>query len=97
MRKLLYRIRVWNYWRKRSLNTKLHKLLVLFGLRHSPTFTFATFGNYLVHNRKTRSHNTREIDICEFVEKICGVRLLDYQKEMLKKYATILKDSNIEG
>lgn len=28
----------WNNWRKHSLNTPLHKLLVLLGLVYSPTF-----------------------------------------------------------
>lgn len=30
----------WNKWRKRNRNSKLHKLLVLLKLAHSPTFKF---------------------------------------------------------
>lgn len=35
---MLKRFIIWNYWRKNNLNTKLHKLLVLFNLTNSPTF-----------------------------------------------------------
>ena len=38
MKKLILHIRLWNSWRKRSLNGKFYKLLVLFGLANSPTF-----------------------------------------------------------
>lgn len=34
------RIRVWNMWRKNNLNGSIHKILVLLGLRTSPTFDF---------------------------------------------------------
>lgn len=36
--KLINHIRQWNHWRKRCLNGPVHKVLVLFGLVHSPTF-----------------------------------------------------------
>lgn len=36
--KLINHIRMWNNWRKRSLNGPVYKVLVLFGLVHSPTF-----------------------------------------------------------
>ena len=32
------RIRRWNKWRKRSINSKIYKLCVLLGIIHSPTF-----------------------------------------------------------
>lgn len=32
------RFKLWNEWRKRSLNGPVYKLLVLLGLAHSPTF-----------------------------------------------------------
>lgn len=35
-------ISMWNEWRKHNTNSKFHKLLVLLGLRHSPTL--ACFG-----------------------------------------------------
>lgn len=38
MTKFLQRFRVWNEWRKSNCNHPLHKLLVLLGLRLSPTF-----------------------------------------------------------
>lgn len=38
MTKFLQRFRIWNEWRKSNCNHPLHKLLVLLGLRHSPTF-----------------------------------------------------------
>lgn len=38
MKKLILHIKLWNSWRKRSLNGKFYKLLVLFGLANSPTF-----------------------------------------------------------
>ena len=37
---MIKHIRRWNEWRKRCLNSKWHKLLVLFGLRYSPTLHF---------------------------------------------------------
>lgn len=33
-------IRRWNIWRKNNLNGPIHKLFVLFGIIHSPTFAF---------------------------------------------------------
>ena len=38
MRKAIKHIKEWNIWRKRSLNGKMYKALVLFGICHSPTF-----------------------------------------------------------
>lgn len=35
---MLERLRVWNIWRKCNANGWLHHVLVLFGLRVSPTF-----------------------------------------------------------
>lgn len=35
---MLKHIKRWNKWRKHNRNSKLHKLLVLLGLRKSPTF-----------------------------------------------------------
>lgn len=37
MNRLIKHIRRWNKWRKNCMNTKWHKLLVLLGLRKSPT------------------------------------------------------------
>lgn len=36
---IINHISVWNEWRKHNTNSKFHKLLVLLGLRHSPTLT----------------------------------------------------------
>ena len=38
MSKVIKRVKAWNYWRKRSLDGKMYKVLVLFGLCHAPTF-----------------------------------------------------------
>ena len=35
---MIKHIRRWNIWRKGCLNGPVHKVLVLFGLRKSPTF-----------------------------------------------------------
>lgn len=35
---MVKRFKLWNRWRKNSLNNWTHKLLVLFGLVESPTF-----------------------------------------------------------
>ena len=35
---MIKHIRRWNIWRKKCMNGKIHKLLVLVGLRWSPTF-----------------------------------------------------------
>ena len=37
--KIIKHIRRWNIWRKRSMNGLVYKLLVIFGLRKSPTMT----------------------------------------------------------
>lgn len=37
MNKLIKHIRRWNLWRKNCMNSKLHKILVLFGVIKSPT------------------------------------------------------------
>lgn len=31
-------LRLWNEWRKHNINSKIHKILVLLKVRHSPTF-----------------------------------------------------------
>lgn len=38
--KIIAHFKMWNRWRKCSYNSVFHKLLVLFRLRHSPTFQF---------------------------------------------------------
>lgn len=35
--RMIHHIKVWNRWRKRSLNSKMYKFLVLIGLAKSPT------------------------------------------------------------
>lgn len=35
---MIKHIKVWNKWRKKSLNSKIYKLLVLLGISRSPTF-----------------------------------------------------------
>lgn len=37
MKKLIRHIKRWNKWRKRCGNSTWHKILVLFGIRKSPT------------------------------------------------------------
>lgn len=39
MKNLIKHFRRWNIWRKCSLNNKLYKFLVLFGVIKSPTMT----------------------------------------------------------
>lgn len=38
LKRIARHVRRWNKWRKRNLNNKLHKFLVLIGIIHSPTF-----------------------------------------------------------
>ena len=35
---MINRIKIWNVWRKKNLNNKFYKILVLFGIAISPTF-----------------------------------------------------------
>lgn len=35
---MIRHIKVWNRWRKRNLNNKFYKFLVLLGIAKSPTF-----------------------------------------------------------
>lgn len=37
MKNLIKHFRRWNIWRKRNLNGRLYKILVLFGITKSPT------------------------------------------------------------
>lgn len=38
--KIIKHIKRWNVWRKHNVNSKLHKILVLFGIIKSPTLAF---------------------------------------------------------
>lgn len=38
----------------------------------------------------------RIMDIIEFVEKVCGCQLLDYQKEFLRKMQDVSRDSDYQ-
>lgn len=38
--KIIKHIKRWNVWRKHNVNSKLHKILVLFGIIKSPTLVF---------------------------------------------------------
>lgn len=40
MEKLVRHIRKWAEWKKYNLNSAIYKVLVLFGIVHSPTFEF---------------------------------------------------------
>lgn len=35
---MIRHFRIWNEWRKRSKNNRMHKMLVLFKIKRSPTF-----------------------------------------------------------
>jgi len=37
---MISHIKLWNHWRKRSLDSKLYKILVLFGIFKSPSMSF---------------------------------------------------------
>ena len=36
---MFFRFKVWIKWSKKCINGRLYKILVLLGLRHSPSFT----------------------------------------------------------
>ena len=40
----------WKRWEKRNLNSRFHKILVLLGLKRSPTFEHMKAGEKLVAN-----------------------------------------------
>lgn len=42
---MINHIRRWNIWRKHCLNGSIHKMLVLFGVIHSPTFSYTLLPN----------------------------------------------------
>lgn len=46
MKRIINHVRIWNIWRKNSLNNRFYKLLVLFGLANSPTFRMKKIGFY---------------------------------------------------
>ena len=45
---MLTYLKKWNQWRKGCLNGPLHKGLVLFGLRYSPTFHLLRLSDYVI-------------------------------------------------
>ena len=49
MKKLINHIRRWNIWRKGSLNSKIQKLFVLFGLIKSPTMCYILLPEEKIH------------------------------------------------
>lgn len=53
MKKLKKHFKKWNGWRKHSLNSKFHKLLVLFGIVKSPTF------EYILQQKKSKKVLTK--------------------------------------
>lgn len=57
-------IRRWNTWRKRSLDSKMHKLLVLFGIIKSPSMYFVLLPEEKEEIRKT-IHKTLYADEVE--------------------------------
>ena len=38
MKRIINHVRIWNIWRRNSLNNRFYKFLVLLGLVNSPTF-----------------------------------------------------------
>ncbi len=36
---MFFRFKVWRKWSKKCINDRWYKILVLLGLRHSPSFT----------------------------------------------------------
>lgn len=55
IRKMLKHVKIWNEWRKNSLNGAGHKFFVLIGVRKSPTFEFFKISRlYRLTNRKER-------------------------------------------
>ena len=61
MRRLFHHIKVWNRWRKHSLNSKIYKLQVLFNVRHSPTFMLEKGCNPLHEVFERILNDTRKI------------------------------------
>ncbi len=53
MKKLIAHLKTWNKWRKSSLNSRLYKLGVLFGLAKSPTIEL-NYEFYKKLNKKER-------------------------------------------
>lgn len=43
MHKIILHLKVWNHWRKHSLNSKLYKFLVLIGWTKSPTMLYSYY------------------------------------------------------
>ncbi len=35
---MLLRLKVWKHWNKKCVNSKMYKILVLLGVKHSPSF-----------------------------------------------------------
>lgn len=58
--KVIEYIKMWNRWRKRSLNGLGHKILVLFGLRESPTFEVEKSFNILFRKTYDRTEEDKK-------------------------------------
>ena len=61
---LIQHIKRWNKWRKHNCNGRFHKLLVLLGMRKSPTFILtltdeeeAYYMSYVLHLEEVMSHD----------------------------------------
>lgn len=44
MKRIINHVRIWNIWRRSSLNNRFYKFLVLLGLANSPTFRTEKIG-----------------------------------------------------
>lgn len=68
MKKLIRHVKEWNKWRKNSLNSSMHKLLVLIGFRRSPTFKLMRDWDRATKSDKLRNCTLvcgKEIWICQ--------------------------------
>ena len=55
LNKIITHFKIWNVWRKKSMNGKFYKLLVLFKLATSPTFEFEKIAGFSAYKKHPQS------------------------------------------
>ena len=104
MNRLVRHFRVWNIWRKRNGNGRLHHFLVLVGLIKSPSMglvmteeeikdsciSFITSMNNTTPTISEVIEKTKgKPTIVDFAEAVLDKPLLKYQKRMLQEYSKL--------
>lgn len=88
MKRLIKHIRRWNIWRKYNGNSRMHKLLVLIGLIHSPTMRMVLLPEEL-------EQRDIHMDVCEaFLKGVNDALEQRAHYELTKKLSYVKEKDN---